>query len=410
MPDGVIVPYAQVAAGAGELMTGLNKGVIEATKSVMCPLYKNYPGYMTGQNFGSPLADASDALFQQVCNTPENPPPERLPPGFNGGNCVNVKYRVNFIGNTGQGQFSGFSDVFGPVQGISKENITNPQGQPALNFFLIGGINPDNGVRDKVSLVFNAPPDSFYTITSVTTPFGGTDNCGNTPNRFPIITPPDVALNLNVPVTLAPNLTVNAPVTVFAPFNNFAPSLKLGDFNIDFDLGGIKISPNIDINFNPANPVSKPPQQPSPGQQPQDRDYTEILSLIVRYLRRLRECQDCDLDYNFFTVQSTANQSGELLPPSGSVIVAVGFNITKSPSNPKREAGFNAPDVLYAGWGWFSGNGYMYERTPMDSAFKLFIAPRKPAIKSFCWTLRKGYEGVAVLTYKQLKNPLPPLP
>jgi len=403
MPDNSItIPYAQAATGA---LKGAAGGLVQAAKDVARSLYTDFPGFLTGANFGNPFADIADALLQQLFDDGTYIPPSRLPPGFTGGNCVGLKYRVNFIGNTGQGQFSGFIDVFGPVRGISKEAFQNGQGQPALNFFLLGGVNPSTGVPERLILVFNAPPDSFYTITSVTPQFGGGDNCGNTPNRFPIITPPDVALNLNVPVTLAPNLTVNAPVTVFAPVGVLAPSFKIGDFNIDLNLGGLTLSPSFPINITPGGGTPPTPQQPQPGDKREDRDFTELLNLLVRYAKRARDCQECDSDFTFTTSGLAGGSSGRIAVPNGSTLVAAALTIVTMPSNPRKQTGRGQADVLYAGWAWFDGNLNQSERLPVDSENKLFYAPKKPSPTGFSFTLYTGFTAQAVITYKTPISP-----
>jgi len=406
MPDtSAIIPYDQVAAGAGELVTGLNKGVLEATKSVVCPLYKNFPGFATGANFGNPFADASDALLQQTCNTPTNPPPARIPPSFTGGNCAGQNYIVNYNFNTGQGEFSSSINITGPVRGISRENITNAQGQPAVNVFLLGGPAVPGGVPDRAVLTGNASPSSTFTITSVALANGQPDNCGNRPSGFPINTPADIDLNLNVPVTLAPNLTVNAPVSIYAPINTLAPSLRLGDLNVDFNLGGLTISPALNVNITPPGATPPAPARPPAGNTPQDRDYTELLNLLVRYAKRARDCQECDDDFTFTTSGIAGGSSGRIAVPSGSTLVAAALTIVTRPTNFKFQPGRGQADVLYAGWGWFDGNLNQAERLPVDAEDKLFYAPKKPSPTGFSFTLYTGFTGQAVITYKTPINP-----
>lgn len=399
----ITVPYSGAGNPVYDGMSSLAKGVFEATKSVSCPLYRDFPGFMTGEMFGSPFAAQTDSLLNDLCNPTGNvPPPPSVP--FTGGQCECVNYIVTWtLDGYGIGQSGGSVVRPGPIGRVyARSTGSSGQKQTGFNFG-----TPDCGAG--FFSIISSALDGTTTITSVVRQDGQPDTCGTLPPSYPITQPPEGDLNVNVPIQVSPNFSINVPVSVFAPFTQIVPTLRIGDFNIDFDLGGLTISPDIDLNFPGTNPTNQPVPQPPPGQKPSDRVEKCDLTEVLKYLKRLRECQECDRDYDFLQTGFVSGRSGSITVPAGGIPLTVGLELIKKPSNSKEQPGLTEPNVVYGGWGWFSGNGFMTERMPIDSDLKLFDAPEKPSPQSFSFTCQVGYEARATMTYKRLKNPLPPL-
>lgn len=409
MPDNSItIPYAAPGRAFGEGVADNIKGVADAVGDSVCGLYRDYPGFMTGSMFGSPLAAASDGMFNSLCS-PRGQLPPSPGPQPSGGQCVCQRYVVRATGNTpGQSGPSLFVNTLpGPIGAVTVRNRTDGGGNPSVDVFLNYGSAACGG-RQVNTFYGNAGLGTTVVVTSITPEDGGPDVCGSLAPNYPIVQPPDTAINFNVPVTFSPNFTVNTPVTIFPPVLNLSPSFRFGDLNIDLNLGGLTISPAINIGGGQNPPGLQPQPQPQPGNEQSDRNYDEILSRLLRLANRARLCQDCDDDYDFLQSGLVGGRSGRIFLPPGASMVAAALLIVTEPSNPKKETGSGQNDVYYAGWGWFESNGNYDTRQPIDSQGKIFYPNLNPSPNSFVFTMRTGYSAQALITYKRRKVPLPP--
>jgi hypothetical protein len=408
MPNSPItIPYVGPTSSLYNDAPPIARAVFDAAKNVYCPIYRDFPGFATGSDFGNPFATSTDGFLNDLCApSGQLPAPPTTPPP--GGQCDNVLYNVGYTitGTVVPPSINGTATLTGPIGGIVHESITNNQGQPAMNIY-ISAKNTATGGRLLSTITGNAASTARANITSITRQDSQPDNCGSLPTGYPSIRPPDAALNVSVPIQVSPNFNVIAPVTVFAPFTQLFPSLKIGDFNIDFDLGGLTISPDVGINLPGRNPVGNPPQQPPAGQKPSDRTDKCNLEEVLKYLKRIRECQECDRDYDFLQTGFVTGKSGQVTVPTGGIPLTVGLELVQKPSNSKEQPGLTEPDVVYGGWGWFSGNGFMAERQRLDADMKLFHAQEKPSPQKFHFTCQAGYEARVTMAYKRLKSPLP---
>ena len=410
MPENSLtVPYRDATSYVGSGIPAVAGAIADATRSAWCNLYEKAPGFATGEMFGNPIAPYNDGLLDAMCRPLNKLPPQRSKP-FNGGQCTCDFYTMNWrlTGASFPGGVNGDSLVQAPVQSPITVTRVNSNGDTVVDIYVPNGGGVCGAVR-RADITGNASPDSRVQILSVVRQGGLPDNCGELAPTYPRYQPPLADIDFNANLQVTPVFNINAPVRIFAPITNLRPQLKIGDFNTTLDLGGITI--DLSPNINPGNqlPGTPPTQQPAPGDNQDENDPVEQNDEILKYLKRLRECQECELDYDFLATGAVSGTSGSITVPAGGIPLTVGLTITKQPTNAKRENGLTEPNVLYAGWGWFSGNGFLATRQPMDCATKLFYAPSKPSTQKFSFTLRVGYEGTAIMAYKRRKNPLPPV-
>lgn len=404
-----LVPYNFVTGAAGAGAAAAVSGIADAARSIACPLYRDFPAFMTGSWANNPLANYNDGLLNALC-APANqlPTPPATQP--TGGQCPGVQYRVT-ANLSSEGQLpttvnNTFTGTFVSLQ--SERGNNDNSGNPTFNAIL-RTIRSSDGVR-LISNVFG-PSGNPIVITNVqiTRVDGLPDTCGDAPIIYPKDNPPPALLNPTINLKLAPNFTVNAPVTVFAPIDTFAPSLKIGDFNIDFNLGGLNITPTLNVNLPGSRQGGSNPPTPPAGQTPSDRNQDEFNGVVLRYLKRLRDCQNCDLDYDFNVTGVVGGSANSITVPIGAIPLTAAVTLISLPTNKKIQPGRGQPDVVFAGWAWWSGNDYMTERMPIDANTKLFYAPENPSPAKFHYTVTPGYSAQALMSYKIRKNPLPPL-
>lgn len=403
----VLVPYPGAGNPVFDALSTTAKSVFTATKAVSCPLYRDFPAFMTGQDIGSPAAAANDSFLNNLCNPTGDLPAPPTPQPFTGGQCAQLYDVVYKAGDAGSspGNLT-LTRVAGPVRGIFKQSSQAIAGTEDV--FIIAGSGVAGATwTGKIQVGGTLIAPAVHSIVSVTPSFGGPDVCGNPAPLYPVTSPAGPQLEVNIPVQFSPNFEVTVPVKVFAPIGVFAPSLRVGPFNVDFDLGGLTITPDIDINFPGITPPGRPNPQPPAGQTPGDRAKPCNLDEVLKYLKRIRECQECDRDFDFLQTGFVSGTSGVVTVPSGGIPLTVGMEITQKPSNSKEQPGRGQPNVVYAGWGWFDGNGFLGDRLPVDAMMKLFDAPEKPSPQAFRFTMQAGYEARASMTYKRLKSPLP---
>jgi len=408
MPENsVLVPYNAITSGAGATVGGVAGKIAGAARDVVCPLYRDYPSFMTGEWANNPLASYNDGFLNEFCTPPGQLPAAPTPP-YTGGQCGNVSYRCTFTVSGVPGTpLTSSIDLQGAITEFAVGDAgTFPDGSPAVALFATYNVFP-GAATQRSNLFGRTSPGLKLDNVSIVRLDGNPDNCGNVAPKYPIARPPDSALQVNVPIQISPNVNVTVPVSVFAPVEIFAPSLKIGDFNVDFNLGGLTISPALNINIPGTSPNGSKPIQPAPGEKPIDRNYDELLTKIFRLAQRIRECQDCDKDYDFFVTGVVGGSANSITVPIGGIPLTAAVTLVSRPSNAKVQTGRGEPDVVFAGWGWWSGNDYLSERQPIDAQTKLFYAPENPSPAKFHYTVTPGYSAQMLMSYKKLKNPVP---
>jgi hypothetical protein len=405
--NSITFPYDQILPVAGGVAGGVAGKIAGAAREVVCPLYKKYPSFMTGQWANSPLASYNDGFLNQFCAPTMDLPAAPTVP-FTGGQCNCVNYIVSFTA-TGLpgGSESGTTVIPGPVDGpIQIFTAINNEGNKIYNWGFYGGTSACGG-RRYFPYLTNAAEAVKVVINSVVRQDSTADTCGTLAPQYPKVNPSPPELQVNVPVQISPNINVTVPVSVFAPVSILAPSLKIGDFNVDFNLGGLTISPSLNVNVGTNPPATTAPIQPTPGDSPPDRDYTELLNSIFRLAKRIRECQDCDKDYDFLVTGIVGGSANSITVPIGGIPLTAAVTLVSRPTNAKVQPGRGEPDVVFAGWGWWSGNDYLTTREPIDAQTKLFYAPENPSPATFHYTVTPGYSAQMLMSYKKLKNPVP---
>lgn len=399
--------------GGGAYAAGTAVGdLIRAAGGFYCDAIRQYPNWSLSNPLG--LDPISRGINDRLCGgRPDLPLPDQ--PALPGGRCFCSRYRVFYeVDPDNAPPFTASYDTNGPISVLGWQSGLNPA---AYDFRVISQNDSCNGLRTE-NLVANISQTAINNgykvrVTNITPLAGAPDNCGGQVPKYDPIQPPINFLERNVNINLSPTIPIAIPVILVRPnvditlspnVNiNLQPQFNFPDLgiNIGFDLGGININNNIaspTINFGvPRDPRPVPPQLP-PGQSV-DTDLTELyrrVRVLQDQLADLLECA-CPPDKTL-TPQTLGNgESGTFPLPAGTRFVILQLNTI--PGNRKFQSGFNAPDVLYAGWAWFRNTlNSQSEREPVDASIKYFIPT--PNSNAFCYTLYGGFSGT-VIAYRE---------
>ena len=404
-----------------------------AAASKICGLYGKSPSTLvTLIPFGSGAIDNSRGIFDDLC---ENQAPLPAPPTspFSGGQCDRVRYswtasvvlrNAAINGDFPPPRTESFSGSFwGPVQAIRLEDFQDRVSGPfnSVGYSrLVAVCRGDGGLSSStiapVVLVGSSGNEiQSYSGLSIVKFDGTADTCGNPPPSYPppSATPGD--LQGTTIINVAPNVPITVPVTIiptFAPITGiFRPefNVDVGGINVNISAGGFTFSPTLELPVgvsvpNPDPRTNPPPALPIGGSdsQPVSVDFSQVLDKIQKVQDEVDRCCDRDAPFSppdpakVLTQSFVAGRSFVGTLPSRTFKIEV--VLTSLPQNKKMQAGLTAPDVLYAGWLWFSSSTRVGDRQPIDSALKVFSVP--PYIATgFAMTLYQDYAATITAYY-----------
>lgn len=384
------------------------RNAANAAGSLVCTLNQNFSRWMIGA--GDPFGTGAVAagLYDQLCRPRGQPTPVPPAPPVSGGQCP-VPY--NIVSHMRQPDGSIATDsagsTVGPLTQISvtrggKLSTGGPNGEfiqgVTFRFNPGGGTSFTEVSRSAVGNNDNQEPTGFYTLERQD---GQPDNCGSITPQYPDVQPSPGDLNINVPINITPDITVNAPVVITRPPSPPDINVNVGPFNVSFDLGGVhvRLDPNISFPQRPDPRPNPPPNSSKPS--PDEPGATCDLSDIETKLNELLDCDRCDQQKNYKSLVFNVAESGTLALPSRCYAVAI--ELTERPASEKIQFGNDGPDVIYAGWGWFGRAPYYERREPIDADGKLFVWKRDDIFPdTFAYTLYGGYKGRVRALYYDL--------
>lgn len=424
MVDLTLRDYArQQSEGNTDLLGELADTAVDA----ICNIYYKSPGSIVARAFpGTPIVDGVDSFYRNLCAPKGKAPPLPAPP-FTGGQCCGTTYQVTVsatlqISSGASIPFNADPQmVTGRIGGVEVRNSgTGQQEVTKIVITTYQGANCSQLVElvPRTTFVHNSDGTTSTIVINNTTvtPVSGADNCGSPPAHYPTTPLVDGDFNFNTNITIAPNVSISVPVsivpTVVNVANVFRPefNVKIGDININGSLGGFTFSPTVQISPGTTTPSGDPRALPPPAKTndptPTTKDYTAEFTAINTKLNDLKkEVEDCcDALYPFqeppsdkvrILLLATANSMDVAIPAK---TYKVTLELTGTPTEKKMQFGNDAPDVLYAGWAWFSDGVRQYERCPVDSEFKFYIPPDRTA-KRFSLTLYQGYVAKVLAYY-----------
>jgi hypothetical protein len=391
------ISWQDVANGAIDNQPAPVRESIKAAKSFACGLYKDYNQYFGNVAPITPPAAALRGVWDKICDPGSIPPPASDPPPWDGQSCACDTYLVK-IRITGDGiqPIIGEVVVTGPVFGLV--TVSSTETTKTLNV-RHGRCADGKFVGTAESAGFSGNKDYNVSLSSITKLSSGSGCQPPTPTPVPAPTPPPPERQRdNANLTIAPNLTINAPITLVGPATNLTlnPSVEIavGPINVNFNLGGINVGFNPTFSpvvvapvvvLPPLPPgVDRPTPLPQPGSDCPDPcpeiDYTRIERAIASQKKFYAKPKT-----RLVTVSLGNGRGGSTSLPTRTRFVRV--TLTALPIKLKGQAGTGGPDVIFAGWVGF-GFGGPGDRTPISYQVNSYAIP--PGCDRFTWTVYQG--------------------
>lgn len=371
----------RIGAGTADFRDKLAEGV----RDFACNLWENYPDQIT-QNKAL-VNSFARGYMNRICADKTLPSTPTSP--FTGGQCT----------FTYDGQFQYGLIVSGSDLGIQTAFWQNVGGAiTGIELFgddiVVNGTSGNGGFPEiapgKIRVVNNPNPatTSYYSpqILSVT-PFnpGDIDNCGDPPPVYPSTNPTINDYQTTINIVSEDGDTLNFPLE-YKPTNfNFPLNFDLGGIKVIFDLGGINF--NFSLVSIDGLPIPIPDGQDAPLPAPQDDGNRSIPCR--------KRLPPSNINYNEDDKTETDPKEEDV----GDTLEFVRVTLTSVPTNVKNQFGDGAPDVIYAGWFEFQGEGFNFPRQPIHFTNSLFISPEGST--GYAYTLYEGIQGKATVYTKK---------
>lgn len=200
------------------------------------------------------------AGYGLFCNAPA--PPLSNPPGFLGGQCTGIRYRVEIdwtyydtVTNAPTTINYVAQALWGPIGQVQQSNDGTQEG---LSFTSAqSASNPSRIVNGVGSVGFNASNPIQINDIRVTTTDGGPDNCGNAPDTPVAPAPGPIGGTRNITYVNNEGNDVTIPVGIVLGYAQFNANLDVEipftanvELNPDFDISGTVNLKTGDVNFN----------------------------------------------------------------------------------------------------------------------------------------------------------------
>lgn len=408
--------------------------IANAAAEKICGLYGKSPSSLVRMiPFGSGAIDNSRGVFDDLCAPNQLPPAPT--PQFSGGQCDAVPYRVKLAFRTQRGAnipdcelveesiLAERNFAYGPVSDIHLEvgavlpgtcqifayrevwctcRGTGPTGPRPLGRYQITGSGANN----------------ILAITSIALERadGQPDICGNPAPSYPPPSADPGDFEGDKTIVIAPGVQVTVPVKIvptFAPVVGiFRPefNVNVGGINVNISPGGFTFSPTVEISPNDPYPYDDPrtvkppsvPIKPPSSGSGTECDLSEVLTELHKIYDEVYRCCDRDAPHSPPESQKVASREYLMEDSMFQSLPARTFQVTVDllthPNQEKVQFSRIGPNVIYAGWFWFSAGNHFSERMPVDAEFKVYSPPDR-ITDSFACTLYKGYTARVTAYY-----------
>lgn len=396
--------------------TGIVGDIARQVRGGVCALYRDHPGFMTSGLSGLP-GQIARGVADGVCGyNPSNlPPPPTVP--FTGGQCKCTSYEVLY-----RYRERGSSDPFiesrreyaGRLYGIT---YSSPSGSPGYWMqYKECTAGEENSALLYDPLLLGEPEDNELEIIQVSPLNGGSNSCGNPAPTYPPDTynPPPGGTSGDITVTYNDGTDFTFPV-VYAPIGlDFNFNVDVGGVTFKLDLGGITISPTV--NINTGDIVN--------GGGGDLGDITNTINNISNTVNSTSSSVT-SISQTTNNISSTVNNIDIKIPPplkppdtyitinpppapadkkEVEFLKWVCITLTQRPKKGVIQSGDGAPDWMAAGWfEWLTRDDGALPRQPIHFDHSCYPTPVGVPVTGYAYTLTNGAEGYATIYVEQVQ-------
>ena len=405
----ITLPGTPEAYAAGANAGNYVAKAADAAANFACSLYKTYPGAIVG----NPVNAAQRGLYDSLCKDRPSGLPTPPQSQFTGGQCACVGYNITYnqVTSGGVTQFTAF--LVGKIRGL--ERVPNSGFPVTYRWSIVyepcSGGQP-TGQVGKFPIASAASDATTYIIAGIARSNGQPDNCGNPAPTYPPETynPPPGYNSGNGTVQYNDGTDLTVPV-VYAPISpqfelNPKFNVDVGGLNFQFDLGGVTV--NLGDGQNPPSSPRDPFNDSSDDFDRIDRRLDSIDDRLDGIEDALDNGgpgsqepplppeapppdEDPTLDKEPKTEEDSKEETGV------ERLKWVKIVLTKLPD--KLHFGEGAPNCYFAGWFEFKSKEACYERSQINFATSLFLAPA--GADGYAYTLTNGAKGYAIVYRKK---------
>lgn len=372
------------------------KNVANKAANFTCGLYRDYPEFFIGA-IPNPLLKGGAWLTMELLCQPRNmtpPPPESE---VKGGQCRCVLYDCDVLIN---GNFSTFNKLWGEIVSARNRVVHYAPGE-YMNFYEVLCRGTDNeSCSETLKWVVtrqspNRDPNHKVTVVIKKRSDNQPDNCGDSPPRYPDREPPPERLKGDTELVIRPDFAPRVPITFISPKFEFPLYLKVGDFNVNFDAGGV----NIDLGGDGSQDLKQDLNEIIERLDRVEADTADSLSNLNDLTRDTRDFnQDFIDEVNKRNNKNPDADDFEKDPPDDEkdkenieYLYGVTVDLLTIPVSAKMQYGIDAPNLYYAGWFEFKRDDHIFPRQPINFVNNFFKAPE--GANGFAYTLAVGYTG-----------------
>lgn len=386
----------ELAQDVSETTGDAIRNVANKAGNFACALYRDYPAFFVG-SIPNPVLRGGAWLTMELLCAPRNSTPPMPDASFVGGQCACIPYIVDIAWQlVDQGQtFIGTERrvYLGKIGGVFIGRSLAGDGQAVFiqAYTEINGVCAETLTPFQVYAVSGSASLSNPRITAIRRQDGGADNCGDPPPRYPDADPPPERLKGDTELVIRPEFAPRVPITFVSPKFEFPLHLKVGDFNVKFDAGGV----NIDLGGDGSQDLDEVIKR----LEGIEADTADSLSNLKDLTQDTRDFnQDFIDDVNRRNNKNPDADDLEKDPPDDEkekdnieYLYGVNLQLLTIPVNAKIQYGVDAPNLYYAGWFEFKRGDFIFPRQPISFVNNFYKAPE--GANGFAYTLYVGYEG-----------------
>lgn len=382
-----IADLDELASLAGQKTGNFAKDMAVAAGNFVCEIYRDLPGAII-PNLPNTFIRG---MWDSICvKTPAGVPAPPPPIPYTGGQCDSIAYTVRLDKYDGAGTFIGgyAYDFWGAITGV-KLSAPDPSGDMQIHITSRGLAGTVRSPQPKLAPgiygggLAQVPKNGSIKNIRVIRRDGLADNCGNLPGGYAVVPIPDARKTRTIPYVFNDGANISIPVTFVPPSISKPFVVNVGGVEFNFNYEGVSTT-DTDLAL--------------------EAKLKELADLIKNVRDSLPKEREAPSDGDFDKVVSSEETAEDKDGIEG--LQWVQIELTRSPSNAKKQWGRGAQDIVYAGWFQFVVDGFYLPRDPIHFGKCVYGAP--DGATGYAFTLYEGYSARVTEFKRKPEAPIAP--